>query len=456
MRSDLSAVPIIIWHFKGLEFILPINTVHNNDGFSINLIKKEAVMLERIFKLNSRIQELRASQGGELLEKFAEKLFQAGYTSRTSRQYINIAGHFIYWSNAENISTKDSTPKLIERFGFHLNECTCPDYTHTYNHYVACATRLFLTQIINIDKKNMDIQSVADNPFLTAFFYWMRTNRGTSDVTLRIYRRPVKELLKRFSNCPEMIDAKGLRQFVMEINQNSDWSTTKNSITALRMFLRFLIAKGKCSADLFGAIPKVAHWRLSSLPRYLQESDVEKVISSCDTNTKIGKRNRSILLLLARLGLRAGDIVKLRFGDIDWENATINVSGKSRHATRLPLTEEVGSALLDYLKNSRPPLDTDVVFVRLRAPLGPFSSHTAISIMVARAMRRAGVSCQGKGAAHVLRHSVATSMLRHGATLQDISKILRHQSIETTKIYAKVDVQALQKIAQPWPEVKPC
>ena len=209
-------------------------------------------------------------------------------------------------------------------------------------------------------------------------------------------------------------------------------------------------------AELLAAIPTLAHWRLSSLPRHLQEEEVERIISSCDPNSPVGKRNRAILLLLARLGLRAGDIVKLRLGDIDWKDATVQVSGKGRRAVRLPLTREVGLALVDYLKNGRPPVDTDVVFVRSRAPLRPFASHTAISVIVARAMRRAGVTCKGQGAAHILRHSVATSMLKNGATLQEIADILRHRSIETTYIYAKVDVTTLRKIAQPWPEVHPC
>jgi site-specific recombinase XerD len=222
------------------------------------------------------------------------------------------------------------------------------------------------------------------------------------------------------------------------------------------MFIRFLIAEGKCDAGLIEAIPTLAYWRLSSLPRYLQEEEVEKIISSCDTRTKIGKRNRAILLLLARLGLRANDIVKLRLGDINWKDATVQVSGKGRREVRLPLTKEVGLAVVDYLTNGRPPLDTDVVFVRLRAPLRAFASHTAISVIVARAMRRAGVTCKGQGAAHILRHSAATSMLRNGATLQEIADILRHRSVETTHIYAKVDVTTLRKIAQPWPEVHPC
>ena len=457
MRSETSEVPKIIWYFNKLDFLLLIITVHNNDEFLTNLIKKEVVMFEQFFKHSSRIQELRASQGGDLLERFAKALFHAGYSTKTARRYICAAEHFIYWSGVKGIHVSSFTKKLVEHFGCHLNKCKCPDYNQTLQQDLICGVRLFLKSIKNVDTKIIANQQTSKDPaLLTSFFHWMRNNRGTSDVTLRRYDPPIRDLLKRFDNNPELFDARGLRQFVLEISQHSGWSTIKNCTAALRMFLRFLIAEGKCSADLLGAIPTVAHWRLSSLPRYLQEADVEKIISSCDISSKFGKRNRAILLLLARLGLRAGDILKLRLGDIDWKDATIQVSGKGRHAVRLPLTKEVGSALVDYLKNSRPPLDTDVVFVRLRAPLCAFSSHTAISVMVARAMRRAGVTCQSRGAAHILRHSMATSMLRRGATLQEISGILRHRSIETTKIYAKVDVRALQEIAQPWPEVEPC
>jgi integrase/recombinase XerD len=180
------------------------------------------------------------------------------------------------------------------------------------------------------------------------------------------------------------------------------------------------------------------------------------VIASCSPTSPSGKRDRAILLLLARLGLRAGDIVELRVDDIDWKGAWISVCGKGRRLTKLPLTQEVGRAIVDYLKEGRPPAETDILFLRSRAPLRAFASHAAISVIVERAMRRAGVACPSRGAAHVLRHSVATSMLRHGASLQDIAAVLRHRSIETTQIYAKVDIAMLQEIAQPWPEVQPC
>jgi integrase/recombinase XerD len=220
--------------------------------------------------------------------------------------------------------------------------------------------------------------------------------------------------------------------------------------------LRFLIAEGHCRAGLLGAIPVVPHWRLSSLPRYLPPQDVERLIASCDLSSSMGKRDRAILLLLARLGLRAGDIVQMRLRDIDWKGAWVHVSGKSRRQTRLPLTQEVGQAIAAYVQASRPPAHTDALFLRSRAPSRALGSHCAVSMIVASAFRRAGVKRPGRGAAHLLRHSLASSMLRQGASLQEISAVLRHRCIETTQIYAKIDVTALQQIAQPWPEVRSC
>lgn len=222
------------------------------------------------------------------------------------------------------------------------------------------------------------------------------------------------------------------------------------------MFLRFLIAEGRCPAALLGAIPTLAHWRLTSLPRYLPPEDVERLIASCDDSLPVGLRDRAILLLLARLGLRAGDIVALRLQDIDWKNAWIRVCGKGRQQTRLPLSQEVGRAIVAYLQKGRPPADTDVLFLRTRAPFRALRSHCAVSVLVDRAILRAGISRPSRGAAHLLRHSLASSMLRQGASLQDIATVLRHRSVETTQIYAKVDVTALMHIAQPWVEVSPC
>jgi site-specific recombinase XerD len=284
----------------------------------------------------------------------------------------------------------------------------------------------------------------------------MRDQRGSTDGTLVNYGRPIRELIRLHGEDPSKLTARCLREFVMERSQRVGWAAANHCTTGLRMFLRFLIADGRCPAGLLGAIPTLAHWRLGSLPRCLPPADVERLIASCNLSSPVGMRDRAILLLLARLGLRAGDIVRLRLQDIDWKDATIQVSGKSRRQTRLPLSQEVGQAIVKYLQHARPAACNDEVFLRTRAPFGPLRSHCAVSVLVDRAIRRSGVVRPARGAAHLLRHSVASSMLRQGASLQEIADLLRHRSVETTQIYAKVDVMSLQRIAQPWPEVTSC
>jgi len=320
---------------------------------------------------------------------------------------------------------------------------------------VVRGARLFLTylrdaRIITLPSVEPPVQEPA---LLSAFCQWMRQQRGTSDVTLRTYSIYIRELLRRFGEKPSRFDARRVRTFVLAKSRSCGWGAVKNCAKALRMFLRFLTAEGQCAVGLDAAIPTMAHWRLASLPRYLPPENVERLIASCDRDSAVGRRDRAILLLLARLGLRAGDIVHLRLSDIYWKEASIQLCGKGRRPTRLPLTQEVGQAILAYLQKGRPRTNADTLFIHCRAPYCAFGTPGAVSDIVGRAFRRAGVVRPRRGAAHLLRHSFATSMLRQGASLEDIAAILRHRSIETTQIYAKVDIPSLRQIAQPWPEV---
>jgi site-specific recombinase XerD len=284
----------------------------------------------------------------------------------------------------------------------------------------------------------------------------MRQGRGTCESTLRHYSAHIRELLRQLGERAEGFDAHRLRQFVLEEGWPLGWGAVKCRTSAVRMFLRFLIAEGKCAPALETAIPALAHWRLSSLPRYLKAEEVERLIGSCDPVSPIGRRDRAILLLLARLGLRAGEVAELRLKDIDWRDGSMRVCGKAGREARLPVSQEVGQALVSYLTDARPHCESDAVFVRHLAPTRPFADHGSISKIVQAAFRRAGVSRPCRGAAHLLRHSVATSLLRHGASLQEIGDLLRHRSVSSTQIYAKVDLTTLSQIAQPWPEVPPC
>lgn len=415
-------------------------------------------MLAEYFQSPLRIQELRDCPAGHLVEGFAQELYQAGYAQLTARRHLRSAEHLVYWTARRGIPVTALTERFVKEFSKHLSRCRCTRYGHTHRLELENGVRLFIRYLRHADVLAAPINkgSVEEPTLLVSFGRWMRQQHGTCDATLYNYGLDLRALLKNLGEDPARFNAQALRNFVLERTQRCGWAAAKRCTTAVRAFLRFLIADGRCAAGLDASIPTLAHWRLTALPRYLQSEDVERVIGSCDPTTAMGARDRAILLLLARLGLRAGDIVRLRLADIDWKEADIHVAGKGRCQALLPLTQEVGDAIVTYLKDGRPQTGAEALFIRSRAPYQAFASHCAISMIVAQAMRRAGVTCPSRGAAHVLRHSVASSMLRQGASLQEIAAVLRHRSIATTEIYAKIDVVALRQIAQPWPEVKPC
>jgi site-specific recombinase XerD len=224
--------------------------------------------------------------------------------------------------------------------------------------------------------------------------------------------------------------------------------------TALRSFFRFLRTEGVCDGRLEAAIPAVAHWRLSSLPRCLTDEQLEAVLASFGGSTPCVLRDRAIVLCLATLGLRPGEVAELRLEDIDWRHGTVHLrTRKTRRGEVLPLPREAGRALVDYLRRERPKTGERRVFVqRLGHRRGAAVSSGVVSAAVVRALRRAGVEAPLAGA-YVFRHTVASRMVRHGISLKEVGDFLGHRSLDTTAIYAKLDVPALSEVALPWPEV---
>lgn len=219
--------------------------------------------------------------------------------------------------------------------------------------------------------------------------------------------------------------------------------------TGMRQFLRYLHYKGLTDTDLSLAVPAVARWSLSSLPKHLPSAQVRRVLRHCDQSTPLGRRNYAILLLLARLGLRAGEAVRLNLEDIDWDNGLLTVCGKGKWA-QLPIPADVAEAIALYLRRDRPRCACRRLFIRDYAPVDGFYGANAIGSIVKRALGKAGVESARKGA-HLLRHSLATDMLHKGISLDEIGEVLRHRSPDTTAIYAKVDLDSLRTLALPWP-----
>ncbi|MBV9488659.1 MAG: tyrosine-type recombinase/integrase [Verrucomicrobia bacterium] len=290
-------------------------------------------------------------------------------------------------------------------------------------------------------------------PLLGDFRSWMRTHRGLTEATLDVYQGILAGLLDRLGDQVDAYSAEALRAFVLERARPHGIWRAKSIVVAVRSFVRFLGVTGRCPVGLEHALPGFASWQLASVPRFLSPQDLERVIGSCD-GSPFELRDRAVLLLLARLGLRASEVAQLKFADIDWRQGSLTVCGKGRRHASLPLPQQVGDAIVLYLKHGRPALRVPEVFTSVVAPVRPLS-RAAVTHIVRSALRRVGIKAPVNGA-HLLRHSAATAMLRQGASLAGVGAVLRHRSPSTTAHYAKVDFALLSQIAQPWPEVPSC
>ena len=293
---------------------------------------------------------------------------------------------------------------------------------------------------------------------IEAYESHQRRTRGLRASTLHHYQRLVRRFV-RAALGDDPIDPSRLRpsdviEFVDSMRSSFSPRSMKAVRTALRSFFHFLQAEGLCDGRLEAAIPAVAHWRLSVLPRSLSDDQLEQVLTSLDVSSTFGRRDRAIVLCLATLGLRPGEVARLGLEEIDWRRGTIEVrSRKNGRGALLPLPRGVGRAIADYLRKERPPTKARRVFVQHNGPdRGKPISSNAVSAVAVRALRRAQVETPLAGA-YVFRHSVASRMVRHGASLKEVADFLGHRSIDTTAIYAKLDLPALRGVALPWPEV---
>jgi len=284
---------------------------------------------------------------------------------------------------------------------------------------------------------------------------YLQKERGLSTETGSRYWPYIRRFIfERFGNKSmwfSVLRPQDIDRFLLRHVREQTPKTAQLMVSAMRSFLRFLFRYAETKCDLSTAVPTVAAWRLSEVPKYIKPQEVESLLESCNRAISVGRRNYAILLLIARLGLRAGEIVALKLGDINWRAAELTVRGKGQICDRLPLPQSVGEALAVYLKNDRPKCSTRKVFVRARAPYRGLKGSSTVSTIVRRAVEKSGINTPSKGA-HLLRHSLATNMLRKGASMTEIGELLRHRSPNSTEIYAKVDIEGLRSIVRIWPE----
>ena len=392
------------------------------------------------------------------LHEFLTELTAAGYARLSIYAYVFAVTHFSEWPQHRGTSVGDIDETVIRRFASH--RCCC---SHARQHgrksrrYIK-RVRKFVQYLESrgVVKRPPLEQTKQTIPYLADYREWLSRHRGLTEKSILRYEGNVHQFMSMLGGDASRYDATGIRRLISAEARRSCTSTARSFSNTARSFLRFLASQGHFRPGLDQAVPTIPQWRLSSMPRYLSTQDLERVVASSNMRTSIGIRDRAVLLLLARLGLRAGDIVALRINDIDWRTGTLRVAGKGRRETRLPMPQDVGDALLDYLTTPRAPVALDQVFLRVPAPVRPFQTSACVSDIVCRALRRARIANPPSKGANLLRHSAATSMLRGGATLDAVSAVLRHRSPDMTGYYAKVDLAMLQQVAQPWPEGTSC
>jgi site-specific recombinase XerD len=415
-------------------------------------------MLESYFKLDHTLRRLRLEPTGRYMDDFATALHTKGYGIWAGQAYLRAAAHLGIWMKQKGFSVMKLDEEVIREFACHLPSCHCLGKNRGIYDDAVIGAGHFLDHLrdTGMAPAGVPLEKPPLPAIIDGFERWMRHHRGVTESTLKAYRSILTKLLGTVGEIPGSYNARVLRRGVELQTNRCGRSWAKLVITTVRMFLRYLVVHNLCDPALVDALPTIAHWKRASCPDYLSKEEVEKLIVVCNPATAEGARDLAVLLLLIRLGLRAGDIVQLRHADIDWEQGALQLTGKGRRQSVLPLPQDVGDAILKYVEHWRPEVRDEHVFLRVNAPFVPLASTSAVSSLVNRAARRARLSASRVGA-HVLRHTAVTLMLRQGVSLQAIGRVLRHQSIDTTFLYAKVDVEMLSEIAPPWPgEVTPC
>jgi integrase/recombinase XerD len=382
------------------------------------------------------------------LPGFAEELARVGFTRTSAEQHVCFLAELDRWMAASNLGVGDLGPDVAEAFLAHRRSAG----------YALYSSRRAITPLLDflVAEGLLAVAEPAPSGpverLLAEYGAYLAVERGLAAATVSCYLRCLRPFVATRVRGDELaladLTAGDVTQYLLVACPGRARGSAKLVVTTLRSLLGWLHLTGVVPAGLAGAVPAAAGWRLARLPQPLEPDQVRRLLASCDCATVVGRRDYAILLLLVRLGLRAGEVAGLRLDDMDWRHGEVAVTGKGNRTERLPLPADVGAAVSGYLRHARPVTALDrTVFLRVRAP------HRRLSVagvtgVVHRAAGRAGL---GEMAAHQLRHTAATMMLRSGATLSEVGQVLRHRTASATAIYAKVDRDALRPLAQPWP-----
>lgn len=388
---------------------------------------------------------------GQLVELYAARLVKDGLARQGTWRCLSVIGDLLSWIARDCSKLSDLDERMVDRYLRH----------RAREQSIQPGDRAALKRLLSVLREAGTIAPArlppmtAQDQVFEGFRDYLQSERGLAPKSiirhLPVIRRFLHEMCPAGAGDLGKIGQEDVTRYVER--HARDWSagSGKAMCWSLRAFLRYLHYRGLNPLALAGCVPSIRRWKLASLPTYLSAAQVQRVLDGCDRTTAIGRRDYAILMMLARLGLRAGEVAILTLDDIDWRAGEMLVRAKGRQRARMPMPPDVGAAVVAYLRDGRPTSSCRRLFLRMLAPNVGFASGGAITMIAKTALERAGIRGYAHQGAHIFRHSLATELLRSGATLSEIGQLLRHESHDTTRIYAKVDIEALRTLSLPWP-----
>jgi integrase/recombinase XerD len=412
------------------------------------------------YRVNEQVVLLCMPKGGPegplaaYLSPFAKSLSFQGYSQRHLLREVMLAARFVQWINETRVVSNCVTSEDTSRYLRYRHR------RRRANRGDAVALSRFIAFLrdkrVIPAEKGQPTQLTAAERSAQAYGRYLREDRALATATIINYVPFIRDFLKdRFGNGPVQLSrlrAGEVARFVQSRVLRLHLLRAKLMTTALRSFFQYARFRGKVTLDLAAAVPIVANWSMTSIPRAIAPGQIRQLLASIDRHTAIGRRDYAILLLLARLGLRSGEVASLELEDVDWSAGHLSVLGKRGQRSEMPLPADVGKAIAAYLRHGRPRSISRRIFLRVKAPICGFRGACGVGSIVRHRLQRARINAPTRGA-HQFRHGLATEMLREGASLAEIGAVLGHRHPDTTRIYTKVDLTALHTLAQPWPGV---
>ncbi len=409
------------------------------------MIAEEYLRTSRLFR------RLKNGPHGQLVELYATLLVNDERASHGTWRCLNLVGGLLSWIERRGLRPTDLKEQVTERYLKY----------RAGKQSLQPGDRAALKRLLSA-LREVGMIAPAPLPPITpedqifeGFSDYLRQERGLAPRSiishLPVVRRFLREVCPAGAGDLTNISQERVIRYIERHARDGSAGSGKRMCWSLRAFLRYLHHKGLTPLALADCIPSIRRWKLASLPTYLSAAQVEKVLGGCDRATAMGRRDYAILMMLAKLGLRAGEVASLTLDDIDWRSGEMLIRAKGRQQARMPMPRDVGAAVVAYLRDRRPTTSCRRLFLRTLAPHVGFASGCAITMIAKAALERVGIRGYAHHGAHIFRHSLATELLRSGATLSEIGQLLRHESHDTTRIYAKVDVQRLRTLSLPWP-----